>query len=905
LAPRLAPAAIALPALLLSLAAPACAQKAAPTVEAAEAALREGRYDEAIDLFRALARRPETAGPATKGLVRALAEVGRYDEAVEVAGAGAEASPELAATLGGVHMLRGDREAAERAFRRALEAGDGGGAGAWAAGRGGAAGSAGRDGAAAASPGAPGAAGATGGPGLSARLTAQLGLAELLDARGERDAARRLLESFIDVYNRSTPGALGAEGLLAVGSAVRLLGVDDPQLFKDALRAYDEAAAADPAAHEPRLLAGELFLEKYNSADARRSFEEVLAVNPRHPRALLGLARVMEFDGEPGAGDVARRALETNPNLVGARALLARLRLASDDPEGAAEEAERALAGDPTSLEALAALAGARRLAGDDAGFEAAVRRAAELYPRSAEPLASVAELSAQNRDYRGAVELARRALERDPRSWRAHGTLGINLLRLGRPDEARSSLETAFRGDPYNVWYKNTLDLLDRLGEFVERRSEHFVFVLHRDEAALLGPYVEALAEEAYAALAERYGTRPAGAIRVEVYPRHADFSVRTLGLVGLGALGVAFGDVLAMDSPAARGRGEFNWGSTLWHEIAHAFHLGVTGHRIPRWFAEGLAVREERRAREGWGADPDPGFLAALAAGRLAPVSRLSDGIVRPSYPEQVMHSYYQASLVVEMIEAEHGFEAIPAMLRAYARGAGSEAVFREVLGTEPEAFDARFDAWLRRRFAGALDGMRGADGVVARIERARSKLEAGDVAAAIAELEGAAAAFPDFAGPGSPWALLARIHAERGDLERAAEALARWTSIDENAYDARLELAALRERLGDRRGAAAALERAVWIHPYDPSLHERLAGLYEALGEAKAAVRARRAILALGPVDRAGAHYRLARALLAAGDRAEARREVLRALEIAPAFAEAQELLLELAGGQGGGR
>jgi Tfp pilus assembly protein PilF len=69
----------------------------------------------------------------------------------------------------------------------------------------------------------------------------------------------------------------------------------------------------------------------------------------------------------------------------------------------------------------------------------------------------------------------------------------------------------------------------------------------------------------------------------------------------------------------------------------------------------------------------------------------------------------------------------------------------------------------------------------------------------------------------------------------------------------------------------------------------------------------VRERRAIIALDPVDRAAAEYRLARAYLLAGDRAEARRAVLRALERAPNYQEAQELLLELRGArpQGGTR
>ena len=65
---------------------------------------------------------------------------------------------------------------------------------------------------------------------------------------------------------------------------------------------------------------------------------------------------------------------------------------------------------------------------------------------------------------------------------------------------------------------------------------------------------------------------------IRIEIYRSHEDFSVRTVGLSGLGALGVSFGRVVAMDSPAARRVGEFNWGSTLWHELGHVFTLGAT---------------------------------------------------------------------------------------------------------------------------------------------------------------------------------------------------------------------------------------------------------------------------------------------------------------------------------------
>ena len=55
------------------------------------------------------------------------------------------------------------------------------------------------------------------------------------------------------------------------------------------------------------------------------------------------------------------------------------------------------------------------------------------------------------------------------------------------------------------------------------------------------------------------------------------------------------ASGPVIALDSPSARQVGHFNWGGTLWHEIAHTFTLLATDSKIPRWFTEGLSVFEE----------------------------------------------------------------------------------------------------------------------------------------------------------------------------------------------------------------------------------------------------------------------------------------------------------------------
>ena len=92
---------------------------------------------------------------------------------------------------------------------------------------------------------------------------------------------------------------------------------------------------------------------------------------------------------------------------------------------------------------------------------------------------------------------------------------------------------------------------------------------------------------------------------------------------------------------------------------------------------------------------------------------------------------------------------------------------------------------------------------------------------------------------------------------------------------------------------------IQQKLIVWPYDIEVHERLARLHAELGDAQATMRERRAVVALDPVDRAEALYRLAVVERDAGETAAARRSVMRALEIAPTYDDALELLLELRG------
>ena len=874
------PAALSTAVLLaLALASPAAvAAVAAQTEEAALAALASGEYDDAIRQLRRLARGRDATATAHRALVRGLAEVGRYQEAEESArdGRGRHGAA-LENVLGEILVERGRYQEAEASFRAAMAGG------------------------------------------ADDEVTARVNLARLQLLTGRRDEAMRAFDGFIDFYNRTR--SLSSSELTVVGIAVRHLGVEESDLLQDALKAFDEAAAADPANPEPHLHTGQLFLDTYRSPDARESYQQVLGRNPQHPRAILGMALALEFDGSPEAMGTAESALDINPNLVPARTLLARLHLRLEDYPAAEKEARAALEVNPSSLDALSVLAATWFLRDRHDDFEAVRQQVRELNPNYPGLLTTVADMAVQTRRYADAVALAAEAVEIDPYSWKARGILGINQLRVAQIDEGRAELERAFEGDPFNPWYKNTLDLLDTFERYRITETGHFRIAIDGRESELLAPKVAELAEEAYRNLAERYQYEPPIPIRLELFPSHADFSVRTVGLAGLGALGVSFGSVVAMDSPSARDRGEFNWASTLWHEIAHVFHLGLSNHRVPRWLAEGFAVYEQRRGSPSWGHDVDPGFLIAYHQDRILPVSQLNNGFVRPTYGEQVVYSYYQASLVCELIARDHGPAALVAMLREYAAGASTKEVFEHVLGTEMESFDRAFTNYFEERFDRALAAVeplpalseRGSrspeeiprlaaahpDNFIAQMAMGAQLFDEERLDEAEEYLERARGLFPEYAGPGSPGWLLARTFIQRGDSARAIRQIEALTGINESFLAANLEESHLREAAGDGRGAIEALKRAVHIYPFDEETHDRLAELAEDEALHPVAVRAREALVALDPVDLAGALYRLALAHYQAGDTARARRTVLRALERAPNFEAAQDLLMTLRG------
>lgn len=692
---------------------------------------------------------------------------------------------------------------------------------------------------------------------------------------------------------------LEGRGLAIQAEAQWMLG--DLKAANDRFR---EAVRGDPENPDLRVRWGYLYIESHNQAEGAQLFEEALELDDRHVPARLGMARVLGARFEGKALETVREALDDRPDQAEGHLLLGRMALEEGDLDTARKSLEQALAQSEAlgiaPLEAYALLAVLGMLEGEPDNEW--VARALAFNPRYGQVYAEQAHFYVITRRYREATERLRKAIAVAPALWRGHAELGVNLMREGHDAEGRRHLEIAYEGDPYSAKTVNTLRLLDKYDDFESFASEdaaegsqpRAIVRLPRKEAALLRPYVLALTERAIEEFERKYDFRLQQPVRVELYDNHDDFAVRTMAMPGIGLLGVTFGYVVAMDSPSGRRPGEFHWGTTLWHELAHVFTLESTNHLVPRWYSEGISMYEEWEADPRWGESVTPEFIDAVQNKKLLPVEELDRGFIRPRYPGQVAISYMQAGYACRFIAERWGFERLVELLRGFAEGQATAANLRAVLEIEPDDFDKGFDAFMRAELEPALAGLgRWRRDLKKALEAARED----DWEAVLEPARSAKAAYPQFIGPGSSYSLLATALDETGNRAEAIEELREYERRGGREPETLQRLGRWLEAAGQQRAAAAVYEGLLYNWPQDEETHRRLGNLLLAAGDAEQALREFSAVIALDPLDRAAAEYDLARAYVKIGNLAKARLHVLQALERAPTFRPALNLLRQV--------
>jgi tetratricopeptide (TPR) repeat protein len=713
--------------------------------------------------------------------------------------------------------------------------------------------------------------------------------------RGEIEASRLC---YANLLRDEIPAATKAEAAWALNNL---------QQSNEWFRA---AMSAAPDDHRSKVRWGDLFAASHQNAEAMNIYREVLDEDPSNAFALLGAARVLVDSFEDAANAYLEPLLTgivpDEGALIGALLLQARVALENGDYDAAdaalAQAEELVAAGGWPPLEVFALRASHDLLINADGSRW--TEQALAYNPHFGGIFATPAHFYVITRRYRDAIDLYQKAVDIEPGLAGAHEQLGINLLRDNQVTRARQHLERAYELDPFSPRAVNSLRLMDSFSNFrlvddppTLDGDVPVILRLHQDESAAIAPYAIELTRDSIDVFTQRYGFALREPVVIEMYPDHEDFAVRTAGMPGLGILGATFGYVVAMDSPSGRPPEQFQWGSVLWHEMAHVFTLEATDHLVPRWYSEGISVFEE------WRSGPNPGvripmsIYKAMQEDRFLPVGDLDEGFMRPSYADQVIVSYMQAGLICDFIDRYHGESKLRELLDAFRDGHKTPEALRLVFNMAPADFDDDFGDFVTAEygeFLGRLDDWAHTQAQIAEALAGKEWEQALDLSNLLLEM------LPHYTEPDSPYLALARAHDELGRRDAALAALETfWRG---GGYDP----TALKRLAGwlvdaDRSDAAIEVLQSInLVDPLDVALHGDLGDMLLAADRAAEALREYEIALALEPHDMATAWYRLASAHYQLGNTEQSQAHVLQALDIAPNFRPAQRLLLKLAGG-----
>jgi len=322
--------------------------------------------------------------------------------------------------------------------------------------------------------------------------------------------------------------------------------------------------------------------------------------------------------------------------------------------------------------------------------------------------------------------------------------------------------------------------------------------------------------------------------------------------------------------------------------------FTLEKTHHLVPRWFSEGVSVYEE------WTTGPLPGrhipltVLRAIKENKFLPVAELDRGFIRPTYDAQVIVSYMQAGLTCEYIASRWGQQGLRAMLDQYAAGKETAPALQAALSIEPKRCDMDFAEYVQSQLGRAVMNLEAWQKAAKEAQQAfldKNWKSASAAATHAIEL------LPEYVDENSPYLIKARASRELGDEPLATATLLDYRRLGGHDPSALLALAKALAASDRNDAAIGVLEDVLMVAPLREEVHAELGDRLLAAGDAKGAVTEYQALLAMNPHDLANAHFRLAKAYLAADNKPSGREQLLYALEIAPGFREAQQLLLEI--------
>jgi len=733
------------------------------------------------------------------------------------------------------------------------------------------------------------------------------------NARRYRNEVENLIQNAAWRYTRESAD-------LIVLAEVTLKHGANPRQVQTAL--LKRARELHPEDREPLLALAGLALEKQDFALAADTCRTARELFPEDPEFAFLLAQALVESDPRGARDLIEQTLQHNPRHVGALLLQASQAIDGEQYAAAGTLLERILQINARHPDALALQAAISFLQGDEKQADALRMQALATWGRNPHVDHLYGRKLSQKYRFEEGAAAQRRALEMQADYRPARKQLAEDLLRLGHEQEGWEMIQLAHAQDEYDVTTYNLLTLQQELDRFALIEEPGWKIRMDRQEAAIYGRRVVELLKSARQQLCKKYDVTLEDTITVEIFPKPADFAVRTFGMPGAGGyLGVCFGDVITARSPASQQANPINWESVLWHEFAHVVTLNKTRNRMPRWLSEGISVYEERQHDPRWGEQMNAGYRQRILEGKLTPVSGLSDAFLKPSSSSDLMFAYFESSLVVEYLIRDYGLESVQAILSDLGQGIPvNETIERHT--TSLQALESDFAAYAKGRalaygwhldwrpvkFEPLLKGPHPDQNLMTwarrnpahyqgRLLAAQMLIKLNQPEKARQLLDEAALLFPQAPGDDSALAQVAALRRAQGDSDGERTALLQVAAVSSTASASLIRLLEIERDRQNWPGLQQQASRLIEVNPLIPQPYQAQSQAAEQLNDVSQALTALETLLQLAPSDPADLHYRLAVQLHKANRQEEARRAVLQALEQAPRFRKALSLLVDL--------
>jgi tetratricopeptide (TPR) repeat protein len=196
---------------------------------------------------------------------------------------------------------------------------------------------------------------------------------------------------------------------------------------------------------DPSYVLALCYLDTRRYDDARKAFATQYGFPPDSaPAYLLAARMLLRREYLPIAQDFAHKALELDPQLPLAHALLGEIALAGEHLDEAIAEFEKERARNPLEGSIYDRLGDAYIRSGNYSKAQQALQRALLLEPNATGPYILLGKVFLKNQDPANATMYLERAEKMDPGNYMTHNYLGQAYRALGRTDDATQELQTA-----------------------------------------------------------------------------------------------------------------------------------------------------------------------------------------------------------------------------------------------------------------------------------------------------------------------------------------------------------------------------------------------------------------------------------------------------------------------------